>query len=447
MLRFVRHSSFKSLTALQKPVFDVKGIILRLPEMEESIRRRALGNSAQLQFIIEQRPVEMDLQAQRNKLVSERKQLGFQLGLADANQKASIQESLKAMKAEISSLDSKLELLSEQIHTALESLPNWLSPEVPADSDVPELVEVINGASEEAVEQSLPKGSPTHREIGLDLGIMEFDRASKISGSSWYYLLGDGALLEQALVQFALSEARRAGYQMVIPPLIVKSEIVGACGFKPRDQNDEKQVYALAGEDLALTATAEIPMGALHSLSVITPRKYVGVSRAYRAEAGARGKDTQGLYRVHEFTKVELYHFSDPESAQQELQDIRALQTSIITKLGLKARMLNMPTTDLGAPALRKYDCEAWMPGRGSWGELTLCLNCGDYQARRLGIRQRKEGKLEYLHTLNGTAMAVPRVIVAILEQFYDPATKTVQIPEVLRPYMDSKTEIKKESE
>lgn len=172
----------------------------------------------------------------------------------------------------------------------------------------------------------------------------------------------------------------------------------------------------------------------------------MGVSRSYRAEAGANGKDTTGLYRVHEFTKVELFHFTTPDKSGDELEELRDFQTSIIKDLGLKARFLNMPTTDLGSPAVKKYDCEAWMPGRGSWGELTSCSNCTDYQSRRLGIRYKsKEGNF-YVHTLNGTAMAVPRVLVALIEQNYDPGTDTIVIPEVLRPYMDGKSAIFRQS-
>ncbi|KAM9906122.1 hypothetical protein OXX79_001739 [Metschnikowia pulcherrima] len=446
---FMRYaSSFKNTAALKKPVFDIKKIIAHQDEMRQSIARRADGSAENLEFLLSNRDSELAIQEERNRLTAARKKLGFELGnlLKDPStdesaEKARLQQELSAFKTKIIDLEAKLESLSEAIHNAVESLPNWVSHTVPEDPHTAELTEVINGESIDQIEANLPVSKHDHRTIGLKLGLMEFETAARISGSSWYYLINDGALLEQALVQYALSRARKAGYKMVIPPSIVKSEIVHACGFKPRDQNGEKQVYGVEGEDLALTGTAEIPLGALHSQSTVsTPVKYVGVSRAYRAEAGARGKDTAGLYRVHEFTKVELFHFTSPESAEEELEVLREFQSSIIRDLGIRAKMLNMPTTDLGAPAMKKYDCEAWMPGRGSWGELTSCSNCGDYQARRLGIKQKnKAGKLEYVHTLNGTAMAVPRVIVAILEQFYDPKTNTVAIPEVLQPYMDDK--------
>lgn len=412
--------------------------------MKQSMERRGENDTSRLEFVVENRQKENDLQHERNTLASERKRLGAQMAahmkLGDSEQKENLQKRLSEYKSRISAVESDLETLSSKIHACVESLPNWLDETVPQDPLNAEVVDIINGTSELQIEDSMPVSSHDHKTIGEKLKIMDFATASRISGSSWYYLIGDGALLEQALVQYALSKARQNGYKMVIPPSIVKTEVVGACGFKPRDQNNEKQVYELEGESLSLTGTAEIPLGALHSSSTIeTPQKYVGVSRSYRAEAGARGKDTTGLYRVHEFTKVELFHFTNASQSKHELEQLREFQTTIISELGLRAKMLNMPTSDLGAPAMKKYDCEAWMPGRGSWGELTSCSNCGDYQSRRLGIRHLVGGALEYVHTLNGTAMAVPRVIVAILEQNYDVQTNRVRVPDVLVPYMDGK--------
>lgn len=443
-------SLFKSTTALKRPVFDYKEIVARSAEMKSSMERRGDGDTSNLDFVVENRQKEIDLQNERNSLVNQRKQLGAKMAgvmkLGSDTEKSHLQAQLLDFKVKIGALEADLDVLSGRIHNALESLPNWLDDTVPQDPFKAQVVDIIHGESEQQIESALPVTEIDHKKIGESLGIMDFATASRICGSSWYYLVGDGALLEQALVQYALSKARQNGYKMVIPPSIVKSEVVSACGFKPRDQNNEKQVYGIEAEPLSLTGTAEIPLGALHSSSTIElPKKYVGVSRSYRAEAGARGKDTTGLYRVHEFTKVELFHFTEASKSKEELEELRLFQTSIIEGLGLKAKMLNMPTTDLGAPALKKYDCEAWMPGRGSWGELTSCSNCGDYQSRRLGIRHKNsEGKLEYVHTLNGTAMAVPRVIVAIIEQNYDPETLSVKIPQPLIPYMDGKTHITK---
>lgn len=445
-------SSFKSTASLKKPILDIRGIISRSNEMKENLERRGLTLN-NLEFILENRQEERDLQRERDQLVNERKKQGFQL----ANLKSQngdpaaieeVQKTLKSLKPKISHVEERLSSLSEMIHKHVEALPNWLDESVPQSREEPAIEFYINGESEHSIMESLPALSTDHKEIGESLNIMNFTVASRIAGSSWYYLVGDGALLEQALVQYALLRARKAGYKMIIPPSIVRREITHACGFKPKDQNGEKQVYEIEGEPLALTGTAEIPLGAYHSSSVMSPEqlpaKYVGVSRSYRAEAGASGKDTTGLYRVHEFTKVELFHFTTPEQSSMELEEIRELQASIIRDLGIKAKMLNMPTTDLGAPAVKKYDCEAWMPGRQSWGELTSCSNCTDYQSRRLGTRRKTDDGLDFVHTLNGTALAVPRVIVAIIEQNYDPKTKSITIPDVLRPFMDGKKIITK---
>lgn len=447
------YSSFKSTLALKKPNINIKGIVSQHAEMAENMRRRGLElDLSRLEFVVENRAIENKLQNQRDSLVQKRSQLGKQMGRlrgassqADVAEFNKVKDTLKKLKQEIGSIERELLQVSEEVFSAAESLPNWLDPSVPSDPYRPQCVDIIGGESEQSVEEALPKTEYDHKSVGEKLGLVNFSTASRISGASWYYLIGDGALLEQALVQYALLKARKAGYITVVPPSIVKSDVVHACGFKPKDQNGEKQVYAIENEPLSLTGTAEIPLGALHSSSVLTgslPIKYVGVSRSYRAEAGAGGKDTTGLYRVHEFTKVELFHFTAPANSASELEEIRNFQTSVIADLGIKAKMLNMPTTDLGAPAMKKYDCEAWMPGRGLWGELTSCSNCGDYQSRRLGIRFKEGDKLEYAHTLNGTAMAVPRVIVAIIEQNYDAASGKVKVPEVLVPFMDGKTHI-----
>lgn len=443
------YSSFKSTTSLRKPIFDIKGIVANEELYRESILRRGGSQDIlnDLSFVIKNRPEELSLIHKINSLKNERTKLGEEMRKTKSDE---IRNRLTSIKEETRSLESALESLSERIHNSVENLPNLLDETTPSDPENGEIANFVNCESEENAIELFKHKKPDHKEIGERLNIMDFKTASRISGSSWYYLIGDGALLEQALVQYGLSKARKNGYKMVVPPSIVKSEIVNACGFKPKDQNGEQQVYDLTGDDLSLTGTAEIPLGALHSSTVFQnsqqfPIKYVGVSRSYRAEAGARGKDTKGLYRVHEFTKVELFHFTTPENSKFELEQLKELQLEIIRDLKLSAKFINMPTTDLGAPALKKYDCEAWMPGRGSWGELTSCSNCGDYQSRRLGIRYEDSNKkINYTHTLNGTAIAVPRLIVAIIEQFYDPASESILIPEVLRPFMDGKERISK---
>ena len=223
-------------------------------------------------------------------------------------------ERLKQLKSELKPLEKQVKTIQENIRQSRIFAQSYRRNS-PYGSFEEEVVQFINCQSEEDAKVSNSSAVHDHKEIGVNFNILDFSVASRVSGPSWYYLIGDGALLEQALIQYALSKARRRGYLMLTPPSIVKSEIVGACGFKPNDQNNEKQIYELKGEHKSLTGTAEIPLAAFHSSTVFPsgtqfPIKYVGVSRAYRAEAGASGKDTKGLYRVHEFTKVELFHFT-----------------------------------------------------------------------------------------------------------------------------------------
>jgi seryl-tRNA synthetase len=295
------------------------------------------------------------------------------------------------------------------------------------------------------------------------------------SGWGFYYLLNEAALLEQALVQFAISTARKRGWKVVSPPSLVYSHVADACGFQPRDQHDEQQIWQVAQPlkdegkpKRSLAATAEIPLAGLYAGKEIAeqdlPVKIVGSSRCYRAEAGARGVDTKGLYRVHEFTKVEMFAWTDEPGqlgADMAIKDwvakstavfdeMVAIQTEILSSLGLPCRVLEMPSSDLGASAYRKIDIEALFPSRqlrdGGWGEVTSVSICTDYQSRRLDTRilDKSGSKKKFPHTINGTAVAVPRVLAALLELGWRQDEQCVVIPEVLRPFMSGLDRIKK---
>ncbi|KPI35900.1 Serine--tRNA ligase, mitochondrial [Cyphellophora attinorum] len=303
-----------------------------------------------------------------------------------------------------------------------------------------------------------------HSKIGEALDLIEFAAAGQASGWGFYYLLNEGALLEQALVQYALAVARKRGWMMITPPSLVYSHMAESCGFQPRDQNDEQQIWQVAQPEKdaakpkrSLAATAEIPLAGLYASKAIPedelPIKVIGSSRCYRAEAGARGVDTKGLYRVHEFTKVEMFAWADGtevaesgghSASQADLLflEMVEIQKEILSSLGLPFRILEMPASDLGASAFRKIDIEAVFPSRMSrddgWGELTSVSMCTDYQSRRLDTRifDRSGSRKRFAHTLNGTAMAVPRVLAAILEHGWRQEEKCVMIPQVLVPYM-----------
>ena len=358
----------------------------------------------------------------------------------------------QSLKQQIGDIEVKEDQFNAEIEELASELPNLTSKETPIGRE-PEVIGYINHP---------PKPSPSssdstwrnHVYIGNELDLLDFSAAGVASGWGWYYLKNEAALLEQALVQYALKVAMSHGFRIVSPPSIVYSHMSSACGFRPRDQNGEQQVYSIQQPpqdarkpELSLAGTAEIPFAAMKADTIIEetdlPFRIVGASRSYRAEAGARGVDTKGLYRVHEFTKVEMFGWTLPDSSSTTLfNTMVSIQTQILQSLGLYCRILEQPSTDLGASAVRKQDIEAYFPSRQErdqgWGEVTSTSICTDYQTRRLAtrVRSRAEGKLLFPHTVNGTALAVPRVLAALLENGWDEREQTVGIPKVLWPFM-----------
>lgn len=383
-------------------------------------------------------------------------------------------EEARRLKQELSGMvDEESRVQSDMEALALE-MPNLTSEETPQGSE-PALLSYINeerlpnhiegGALSKPPsadhEASVAQDVVSHVQIGTELGILDFAAAATSSGWGWYYLVGEAAQLEQALIQYALAVVTRHGWTQVSPPTMVYSHIGAACGFQPRDQNGEQQIYTIGQSqadidrgvpEMCLTGTSEISLAGMKASSTIhtdeLPLKRVAVSRCYRAEAGARGADTKGLYRVHEFTKVEMFAWTAPDedAAQDVFDEMLDMQTEILSSLRLPARVLAMPAPDLGASATRKIDMEAWFPSRaaklGGWGEVTSASLCTDYQTRRLGTRMRVGGDMGFPYTANGTALAVPRVLAALLENNFDQEKRTVAIPECLRPWMDGKEEI-----
>lgn len=304
-----------------------------------------------------------------------------------------------------------------------------------------------------------------HVHIGTEFDLLDFAGAATTSGWGWYYLKNEAALLEQALIQYALKVAMQHGFTVVTPPSMVYSHIASACGFRPRDQSGEQQVYDIqqterdqekAKPSHSLSGTAEIPLAGMKADAVIDladlPIRMVGPSRCYRAEAGARGVETKGLYRVHEFTKVEMFAWTAPGGEDEVFVSMLAIQNEILKNLGLHCRILEMPSTDLGASVTRKQDIEAFFPSRrekdGGWGEVTSTSNCTDYQTRRLNTRVRNpagsQAKMDFPSTVNGTALAIPRIIAALLENGWDEKEVCVRIPKVLWPWMHGVQVIKK---
>jgi seryl-tRNA synthetase len=266
--------------------------------------------------------------------------------------------------------------------------------------------------------------------------VIDTARAAKVSGARFGYLLGDGARLEFALVRLALDRVGDFGFVPVVPPVLVREEAMFGTGFLP---TDEQQIFRTAQDDLYLVGTSEVPLVSYHAGEILDPgtlpRRYVGFSTCFRREAGSYGKDTRGIFRVHQFDKVEMVSFVAPEASAAEHELLLARQEDILQALELPYRVVDIAAGDLGASAARKFDCEAWFPSQGAWRELTSTSNCTDYQARRIACRVRDADGNRPLHTLNGTAVAVGRTILALLENHQRPEG-SVRIPKALQPYL-----------
>ncbi|KAF7793422.1 hypothetical protein EIP86_004534 [Pleurotus ostreatoroseus] len=366
-------------------------------------------------------------------------------------------EEAKLLKETIVALEVKLAELDDQLHSLALAVPNDTHPDTPIGPEAAAKILSEHGPPPRAALPILD-----HVAIGRELKLLDLEAGSSTTGSSWYYLMNEGALLEMALVNYAMSIAIKHGFTPVTTPDVVRADIAYRCGFQPRDRETIAQMYhvtnSMTPDDgssppLVLAGTAEIPLAGMfvnkiHEKSEL-PVKLVGLGKAFRAEAGARGTDTRGLYRVHQFTKLELFVVCEGEQSEAIMEDVKRLQIEIFEGLGLTFRVLDMPTEELGASAYRKYDIEAWMPGRDGWGEISSTSNCTDYQARRLHIRYRHEpagvqkdtpsGPLPFAHTLNGTAAAVPRLIVALIENGarFDEKGKAVglNLPKALKPF------------
>lgn len=384
-----------------------------------------------------------------------RKSLAAEFAKArEADTAVSTMEDAHVLKEQIEALKGKLRLVEATLAKAAIALPNTTHPEAPRIQSETDQVAQIGGrvVDEFGRMPALLAEPADHVELGQRLGIVDFEAGARTSGAAFYFLKGQGALLEQALVQYALDVAIKTGFTPLIPPDIVNSKFIRPCGFFPRAHESETtlpvytaQIDGDSGETplKVLAGTSEIPLAAYHSGQVLSeqelPIKWVAVSHCFRPETGHHGADSRGLYRVHQFTKVELFVIktNDGPTSDLALQEILNLQRRILTGLDLRCRILDMAPPELGASAYQKYDIEAFFPARSGWGELSSASNCTDFQARRLAIRYRtvSSGALQFVHTLNGTAMAVPRVIQAILEN-HQQADGSVKIPKALHRFM-----------
>lgn len=344
----------------------------------------------------------------------------------DAGEREREIAAMREVAARVKGLQQELAEVEESLREALAPLPNIPDPTAaPGPED--ELVRTVGEVRE--------LGFPARDHLELAGELIDTEHAANLSGTRFAYLKGELVMVELALVRWALEKLRGAGFEAVVPPVLVRERALYGTGFLP---DTEQQIYALPGDELFLLGTSEVALASLHDGEILDaerlPLRYAGFSPCFRREAGAAGRDTRGIFRVHQFDKVEMFSFVAPERSAGEHEAILALEEEILAELELPYRVVNIAVGELGNSAAKKYDCEAWIPSQGRYRELTSCSNTTDYQARRLNIRVRQGGRTHALHTLNGTAVAVGRTIVALLENGQR-ADGSVRLPPCLAPF------------
>ena len=415
-------------------MLDYRFIVDNLPAVKANIANRFMKADAEAAAALFRRRTELTtrlqaLQQKRNANAAAMK------GRLEAEARNALIGEGKKLKDDIAAVEAELARAEKELETEVRRIPNMAHPDAPVGKEDKDNLEVKR-VGEPAAFSFEPAD---HVKLGQDLDIIDFDAGTKVSGTKFYYLKNEGVFLELGLVRYALDILSKKGFTPFITPDVAKEEILEGIGFNPRGA--ESNVYTLEGEDACLVGTAEITLGGYCANTILPkeklPLRMAGLSHCFRREAGAAGQFSKGLYRVHQFTKVEMFVYCLPEESDRLHEELRAIEEEIFGGLEIPFRVVDTCTGDLGAPAYRKWDLEAWMPGRnnGEWGEVTSTSNCTGYQARRLNIRYRDDdGKNKFVHMLNGTAVAVSRAIIAILENFQQ-ADGSVRIPGALVPY------------
>ncbi|MCC6639653.1 MAG: serine--tRNA ligase [Deltaproteobacteria bacterium] len=417
-------------------MLDPRTLAARRDEIAESCRRRGVAVDLDAAIGHQERVAALqtrlqDLYRQRNEHQANGKRpLAVKERETHAAEGRRLKDEAARLEAEVAEADTTL-------HALVAAIPNLVHPDVPTggEADFRELRR---------------RGTPPafgfrpldHLAIAERLDLVDFDAGARVAGQKWYFLKNEAVLLELALQRFALDVLLEAGFTPFVTPDVAKPEILDGIGYNPR--GPETQIYSIANEDLCLVGTAEITLGGLYKDEIldedVLPLRLAGLSHCFRTEAGAAGRESRGLYRVHQFSKVEMFALTRPEDSEAMHDELVAIEERIFEALEIPYRVIDVASGDLGAPAYRKFDLEAWMPGRGEsgdWGEVTSASNCTDFQARRLGIRFRRKGgkRSEFVHTLNGTAVALSRAPIAILEN-HQREDGSVSIPKALRPYL-----------
>ena len=413
-------------------MLDLKFIRDNVEAVKENCKNR--GVEADVDLVVELADRRSRLIGELNELRQRQNVLSKEIPQSEPEQRARLIEESKSVKAQIPQRDAELYEVEARLKEEQLNIPNMTHPDSPIGKDDSENVEIRRSGA-------LPEFSfepRDHVEIGENLGIIDFDAGAKTTGSKFYFLRGDAVLLELGLIRYAMDVIMERGYEPTITPDLARDEALVGTGFIPR--GPEAQIYSVENTDLSLIATAEITLAGQLADEIVDeselPLRYAGLSHCFRTEAGAHGRASRGLYRVHQFAKVEMFAFATPEQSEEIHEEMVGIEERIFQGLGLPYRVVDICTGDLGGAAYRKYDLEAWMPGRNDFGEVTSTSNTTDYQARRLAIRYRPEGgRPQLLHTLNGTALAISRALIALLE-IYQQEDGSVLLPEALVPYV-----------
>jgi seryl-tRNA synthetase len=366
-------------------------------------------------------------------LRAEQNEASRRIGSAPPEQRADLIAAVKQVSARLDQLEPERAEAEQALTDALAVIPNVPHPEAPDGADDSDAVELFSFG----VRPTYDFAVRDHQELGEALGIIDIPRAVKVSGSRFAYLKGAAVLLEFALVRWGLDRLQAYGFLPVVPPVLTRPEALFGTAFLPTGAD---QLYRMERDDLYLVGTSEVPLAGMHMDEILEadqlPLRYGGFSTCFRREAGTYGKDTRGIFRVHQFDKLEMFAFVRPEDSEEEHARLRDIEVETFTQLGLHGRVVDIPVGDLGDAASRKYDCEVWLPGQDAYRELTSASNCTDYQARRLRCRYRTDdGGTSMVHTLNGTLIAVGRTLIALLEH-HQRADGSIAVPEVLQPYL-----------
>ena len=391
-------------------MIDPQLLKTNIEAIEENIRKRDLDiDLDKLKLLDESRRT---LKFESEKLRAEQKKLGKEIASASEKEKVILLEKAEKISDKVKSLSEETQQKDEEFFDAWIKIPNIVNSSSPVGKTDEDNTEIKKVGEPKSI-----KNPMTHLEIGENLGLIDVERASKISGSRFSYLFGDLVKIQFNLVSYTLNKLSEKGFNPTIPPVLVRENALFGTGFFP---DDSDQVYEVQNDDLFLVGTSEVSLAALHTDEIIDmnnlPLRYAGYSTCFRREAGTYGKDTSGIFRVHQFDKVEMFSFCDPEKSNEEHEQILAIEEEILKDLEIPYRVVDVCTGDLGASAAKKYDIEAWIPSQKKYREVTSCSNTTDFQARRLNMRTKNEDGNTILHTLNGTALAVGRILIALLE-------------------------------